>query len=563
MNDKEKEITIRVSDPSPKATPTRHAPVSAVHMPARTTGKPVAAKAAATRTAKAAATRTAKAAATRTAKAAATRTAKAAATRTAKAAAMPAVHHQPTIGPASGSSAFSEALAAELKVDPEFRSLCRPLDAKELEELERSILDEGVRDAIVLWQGLIIDGHNRYEIASKHNLPFRVVELDLPDRESVRVWMLRNQLGRRNLSELDRIEIALALEKHLAEQAKQRMLAGKGADGSGGRGKRKASEPELAGKTGSTRDTIAEIAGVSHGTVDHAKKVLKKGVAELREAVRNGRVAISTAADIASLPKAKQEQIVKQDEKKILAAAKKIREKRAQERRKQRVERIKTIAASEGQYPVIYADPPWQCEDRVSTSGDVETRYPTMDTDEIKALTVGKLTTKDAVLLLWCPAERFADAIEVIRAWGFDYRTNIVWDNGCVGPGDYCRSKHEHLCVAVRGQAMIPPVEGRPDSLIRAPRGEHWEKPAVFYEIIERMFPKMPRIELFARKRREGWASWGDRLPTEPDLSAAAEVACAGCGVADASSRGSEDVVRECLRDESWAERADQNPSSH
>ena len=538
--EKEKEITIRVSDPSPKATPTRHAPVSAVNRPARTTGKPVAAKAAATRTAKAAATRTAKASA-----------------------AMPAVHHQPTIGQASSNSAFSEVRAAELKIDPEFRSLCRPLDAKEREELERSILDDGVRDAIVLWRGMIIDGHNRYEIACKHNLPFRVVELDLPDRESVRVWMLRNQLGRRNLSELDRIEIALALEKHLAEQAKQRMLAGKGADGSGGRGKRKASEPALAEKTGSTRDTIAEIAGVSHGTVDHAKKVLKKGVAELREAVRNGRVAISTAADIASLPKAKQEQIVKQDEKKILAAAKKIREKRAQERRKQRVDKIKTIAVSDGQYPVIYADPPWQCEDRVSTSGDAETRYPTMDTDEVKALPVGKLATNDAVLLLWCPAAKFADAIEVIRAWGFDYRTNIVWDKGCVGPGDYCRSKHEHLCVAVRGHAMVPPVEGRPDSLIRAPRGEHWEKPAVFYEIIERMFPKMPRIELFARKRRDGWAAWGDQLPAEPDRSSAAEVPCVGCGAPDASWRGSEDGLREVMCDECWAERDSQKSSSH
>lgn len=89
----------------------------------------------------------------------------------------------------------------DLIIDPEFRSLIRPLTAKEREQLERNLLKDGCRDAIVVWNDIIVDGHNRYEICTAHGIPFHTTEMDFDCRESAIAWICANQLGRRNLNE--------------------------------------------------------------------------------------------------------------------------------------------------------------------------------------------------------------------------------------------------------------------------------------------------------------------------------------------------------------------------
>jgi len=85
-------------------------------------------------------------------------------------------------------------------IDAEFRTLIPALSKDERAQLEASVLAEGCRDALVVWQGILLDGHNRYEICTAHSLPFETVEIDLPDREAAITWIINNQLGRRNLT---------------------------------------------------------------------------------------------------------------------------------------------------------------------------------------------------------------------------------------------------------------------------------------------------------------------------------------------------------------------------
>jgi N6-adenosine-specific RNA methylase IME4 len=104
------------------------------------------------------------------------------------------------------------------------------------------------------------------------------------------------------------------------------------------------------------------------------------------------------------------------------------------------------------------------------------------------------------------------DGLRVLEAWGFKYRTTLVWVKERVGMGDLFRLQHELLLVGVHGDVPMPSPPTRPSSVITAPRRGHSEKPEELYTIIESMFPDLPRVELFARRRRPGWDAWGNQL---------------------------------------------------
>jgi N6-adenosine-specific RNA methylase IME4 len=142
----------------------------------------------------------------------------------------------------------------------------------------------------------------------------------------------------------------------------------------------------------------------------------------------------------------------------------------------------------------------------------IENHYPTMTLEEICALPVADLATDDAILYLWATAPMLAECMKVMPAWGFTYRTSFVWVKDKIGMGYYARNRHEFLLVARRGDMPPPAEEVRVSSVVEAPRGAHSAKPLIFYELIERFYPTLPRIELFARgPARPGWAAWGNQ----------------------------------------------------
>jgi N6-adenosine-specific RNA methylase IME4 len=188
-------------------------------------------------------------------------------------------------------------------------------------------------------------------------------------------------------------------------------------------------------------------------------------------------------------------------------------------------------------YPIILADPAW--ENSISANDPriraPEHHYRTMPLQDICDMRVGeKLATPDAVLFLWVPASLLlVHGASVLEAWDFQYRTNIVWvkDHDLsetarrFGLGFYCRMQHEHLLIATRGERLHPSPSNLSSSVIRAPRREHSRKPDEAYELIERMYPDLPKIELFARSRRPGWMCWGNEAPPALAPDAVSEAA--------------------------------------
>jgi len=160
-----------------------------------------------------------------------------------------------------------------------------------------------------------------------------------------------------------------------------------------------------------------------------------------------------------------------------------------------------------GPFDIIYADPPWEYEFSLSPRGDPKEHYAIMSVDEICELKIP--ATKNAILFLWATNPKLEEALKVIEAWGFQYRTNLVWVKDKFGTGYYFRGQHELLLVAKRGETSVPLEELRFSSVLEAPRKRHSEKPDAVYELIERMYPSRKYVELFARNGRKGWHSWG------------------------------------------------------
>jgi len=187
--------------------------------------------------------------------------------------------------------------------------------------------------------------------------------------------------------------------------------------------------------------------------------------------------------------------------------------------RHRRDEELRNAAAPwpVGRYGLIYADPAWKYSGP-APGGDnrlVENHYPCMPLDEICALPVSDLAAENCVLFLWSTSPMLSNAMDVIRAWGFDYRTSLVWVKDKIGLGYYFRQRHEHLLLARRGNVRTPEPSTRRDSVLEAPRLAHSAKPHIVYEIIENMYPRLPKLELFARHRREGWDAWGNQINGE------------------------------------------------
>lgn len=172
-------------------------------------------------------------------------------------------------------------------------------------------------------------------------------------------------------------------------------------------------------------------------------------------------------------------------------------------------------------FKTILADPPWQFQNRtgkVAPEHKRLNRYPTMNLDDIKALPVQEVADNNSHLYLWVPNALLLDGLEVMKAWGFQYKTNIIWEkvrnDGAPdgrGVGFYFRNVTEMLLFGVRGSNVRTLSPGRSQvNLIRSKKREHSRKPDEMIDLIERCSPG-PYLELFARGVRDGWAMWGNQ----------------------------------------------------
>ena len=211
---------------------------------------------------------------------------------------------------------------------------------------------------------------------------------------------------------------------------------------------------------GPSIEEASRLLNVGHASVERAKIVQRTGAPELLHAVEE-------AADVATLPRTEQQEIVARGEREILQAAQHIRARKAEIRRAERIERLaatcnqNTPFPSNRRYAVLYADAPWQFHvydensSIASEHGAAGVHYPCMSTDAICALPVKKLATDAAALFLWTTAPHLPEALQVIAAWGFTYKTHAVWVKDWIGLGYFVRNQHELLLIATRGDSPI------------------------------------------------------------------------------------------------------------
>jgi N6-adenosine-specific RNA methylase IME4 len=185
-------------------------------------------------------------------------------------------------------------------------------------------------------------------------------------------------------------------------------------------------------------------------------------------------------------------------------------------------------AVGNRRYSTVLADPPWQFQNRTGKVAPEHrrlSRYATMSLDEIKSLPVAHVVTDPAHLYLWVPNALLPEGIDVLRAWGFQYKTNFVWhkvrkDGGPDGRGVgfYFRNVTELVLFGVRGAKARTLAPGRRQvNILKTQKREHSRKPDEFYDIIEACSPG-EYLELFARGSRPGWQTWGDQAGAyEPD----------------------------------------------
>jgi polyhydroxyalkanoate synthesis regulator phasin len=221
-------------------------------------------------------------------------------------------------------------------LNDELRSFIDPLTPVEFAALERSLMAEGCRDALVLWRDVLIDGHNRYDICRKHDIPFRTVQNDRFDSlEDVMLWVIDNNLARRSVSDFQRGMLALRKKEIVAARAAQRAAEAP------------PEQPEAAGEDGagdpadppwSTREDVAKAARVSANTLSQIERIRKTAAPELVDAVRSGAISVSAAATVASLPQEAQVAAVAGGKKELRQAARQVREQKAGTRPKKEAE---------------------------------------------------------------------------------------------------------------------------------------------------------------------------------------------------------------------------------
>ncbi|MES2102599.1 MAG: hypothetical protein V4634_01160 [Pseudomonadota bacterium] len=215
-------------------------------------------------------------------------------------------------------------------INEELRAYIDPLTANEYAALERSILAEGCRDALVLWGDMLIDGHNRYAICQKHGVEFKTVQnAKFNTIDDVQLWMIDNHLARRSVTDFQRGVLALRKKEIIAARASALQESAPAApeqasaDAAAG-----APEPSRL----STREDVAKAAGISSNTIGQIERITRTAAPELVAAVRAGTISINAAAAVASLPASEQAAAVAGGRKELQQAAKQVREMKASSR---------------------------------------------------------------------------------------------------------------------------------------------------------------------------------------------------------------------------------------
>jgi N6-adenosine-specific RNA methylase IME4 len=388
------------------------------------------------------------------------------------------------------------------------------IEGPDFEEFCAGIKADGIlHDKIVLLDGKILDGRNRYRACRATGVTPHYETFNPKIHGDPLTFVISKNLHRRHLDKSQRAQIAAESEtlRH-------------------GGDRRSDQDANLH----LDRATRAEQFGVSERSIATAAEVRDHGVPELREAVKAGEVTVTAAVEIVrSMPVEEQRKLLADvaeapDTKKAFSGVvKDLRRKKQDEKKAKRLDKVRDLgdkmrALPDEKYGVILADPEWPFEVWSEDTGQdraAANHYPTSTIEVIKSRPVAAIAAAECVLGLWATVPKLPAALDVMREWGFTYVTHITWVKDRIGTGYWFRNNHEILLIGKKGAPPKPADGTQWRSAIVAPRGAHSEKPDFQYEFFETFFAGWPAIELNARRRRHGWKAWGLEAPEDQPTS--------------------------------------------
>ena len=363
------------------------------------------------------------------------------------------------------------------------------MDGEEYQNLKKDIIENGFDEKypIYIYEDCILDGWNRQKVCDELNIKPLYKTFQGTQTDAIHFVMRTNK--RRNLSKSQWACIAVEAEeiiKVIKNEAKQRQIANL---------KQGSKNPvvELVPQRDEQKksdEIIANMFNTNSKYIQEATKFKKENPETFNE--------------------------IKQGQKTITQAKKEEKIKAQREKRVEKLPEKHRIFNVDKKYNIIYVDPPWKYPAPKEFYGqDVQFHYNTMTLSELENLPVKEICQDDCVLYLWATAPLLDVAINLLKNWGFQYKSCLIWDKVKHNMGFYSSVRHEILLIGGRGQSAPTDKKyaNQTDSVYSEPRQEHSRKPLFYYEMIEKMHPhKNQKIELFARNKREGWDSWGNEI---------------------------------------------------
>lgn len=365
-------------------------------------------------------------------------------------------------------------------------------NSSEFEQLSHSISQDGIKQPIWLYDRKILDGRNRYKIYT--TMP----DVELPtetfkgnDVEALQFVITLN-MRRRHMTESQRAITAVRYSRLV---------------------------PTVRGKGAESDKTVADMFKTSTTLMKRALTLLKSDNDEVIKAVEEDRLVLDAVKQFLKLPRELQQKALGTDN-----PSKRAREfERNQKSQMKQTDHVNSaVKASretgELKFGVIYIDPPWTFE-TYSEEGkkkSPEQHYPTMTLDDIAGLDIHAAPI--CTMFLWTTVPHLLNAGEIMQGWGFEYKSAIFWNKVNPGTGYWSRNLIEVLLIGTKGDVPKPTPETQFDQLYTITKKQHSEKPFQIADAIHKLYPTVPKIEMFARKvadRGDTWFYWGNEIGEE------------------------------------------------
>lgn len=397
----------------------------------------------------------------------------------------------------------------------------RPLSDAMVNEIAESLTRVGQINPVSVFQPnarpTLITGHHR--LAAAKRLGWETIKcLILPSdmtEDDLLLSEIDENLARGELSPAERV-IHIAERKAIYERKHPETKAGgdRGNQYTGGKSQSLAFatfSKETAAKTGRSLSSVKQDA------------TRARAIPAIADVVGTSLDKGDELDALAKLPVEKQDEVIAKAKSGEKVSAK-VEAKKVKRAEIEKVTAAKIVALPVKKYGVIYADPEWKFKafSEETTNHGPQDHYSVSETDDIAKRDVQSIAHTDCVLFLWATVPMLPDALKVMDAWGFQYKSQMVWVKDRAGTGYWTRNKHEILLIGTRGKPTCPAPGENPESVVIAPVGAHSEKPERFAEIIERLYPNIPKIELNRRgPARHGWDAWGAETEVREETEAA------------------------------------------